>query len=195
MHQQRWHHRYLSLPWPFFLPPVFLLSHHRHSSSALIFPVCSSAAFRSSSPPFFISCQMISETSLIPGPAPSSFPGVDLSVSLCSWLSASLLSLCHSSARTSAFFSICLPLLFPSSRYLSRIFSSSDLTFHFHPFWFCFFTLSCVFVILIVPLLPLSIIHSYTLLSLPPFIFCMPIELSITLLNLFPFRMYKKGLI
>lgn len=84
MHQQRCHHRYLSLPSLYFLPfpPVFLLSHHFQSSSAFIFPVCSSAPFRSSSPPFFISCQMISETSLIPRPTPSSFPPADLSVFL-----------------------------------------------------------------------------------------------------------------
>lgn len=71
----------------FFPSPSCLLSHHLQSSSAFIFPVCSSAPFRSSSPPLFISCQMISETSLIPRPTPSSFPPVDLSVSLYSWLS------------------------------------------------------------------------------------------------------------
>lgn len=86
MHQQRWHHRY-SLVF-FCLPPVFLLSHHPQSSSAFIFPVCSSAPFRSSSSLFFICCQMIFETSLIPRLTPSSFPPVDLSVSLYSWLSA-----------------------------------------------------------------------------------------------------------
>lgn len=67
----------------FFLLPFFL-SHRLPSSSAFIFLVCSSAPFRSSSPAFFICCQMISETGLIPRPAPSSFPHVDVSVSLAS---------------------------------------------------------------------------------------------------------------
>ena len=137
MRQQRWHHRYLSLPSLCFfspLPPVSLLSHHLQSSSAFIFPVCSSAPFRSSSPPLFISCQMISETSLIPRPTPSSFPPVDLSVSLYSWLSpvfffffffCSLSFLCSSGG------------LFPLPSFLffscSLVFSSSyDLSIHSH---------------------------------------------------------------
>lgn len=54
--------------------PVFLLSHHLYFSPAVIFPVCSSAPFRSSSPTFLISHQMISETGFIP--RPSSLPSI-----------------------------------------------------------------------------------------------------------------------
>lgn len=54
--------------------PVFLLSHHLYFSPAFIFPVCSSAPFRSSSPTFLISRQMISETGFIP--RPSSLPSI-----------------------------------------------------------------------------------------------------------------------
>lgn len=107
----------------FSFPLVFLLSRHLHSSSAFILPVCSSAPFRSSSPAFFISCQMISETGLIPRPAPSSFPRVDLSVSLCSWLSAFFI---FSRSRIFMliwlpFSSLCLSLLFLFSCHLTRL--------------------------------------------------------------------------
>lgn len=70
IHHQRRHHRYLSLPLLFFfLFSVFLLSPHLHSSSVFIFPDWS-PAFHSSSPAFFIFCQMISGTDLIPTPLP-----------------------------------------------------------------------------------------------------------------------------
>lgn len=74
IHEQRWHHRYLSLPSLLPPHPVFLLSHHLYFSPAFIFPVCSSAPFRSSSPTFLISRQMISETGFIP--RPSSLPSI-----------------------------------------------------------------------------------------------------------------------
>lgn len=63
-------------------PCSFLLSRHLQPSSAFITSVCSSAPFPSSSPPFFISCQMISETSLIPRPTASSFPSISRAHSL-----------------------------------------------------------------------------------------------------------------
>lgn len=83
MHQQR-NTRKLSLLSLFFsfLPPVYLLSHHLHSSPAFISPVYSSEPFRSSSPPFFISCQMIFETGLIPRPTPPSRQSVSLALFL-----------------------------------------------------------------------------------------------------------------
>lgn len=102
----------------FFLAPVFLLSRHLQSSSAFIFPVCSSAPFRSSSPAFFISCQMISETSLIPRPTPSSFPPVSLALFLIAFL-----SLAHSYAHLAANpFSFSLSLLFLCSCHLPCLF-------------------------------------------------------------------------
>lgn len=79
MQQQRWHHRYLRMLLP---PPSSLLSRHLQPSSAFITSICSSAPFPSSSPLFFISCQMISETSLIPRPTASSFPSISRAHSL-----------------------------------------------------------------------------------------------------------------
>lgn len=81
----------------------FLLSYHLHSWSAFIFLACSSAPFRSSSPAFFICCQMISETGLIPRPTPSSFPRVDVSVSICFWLAAIFFTVSHSYAHLAVF--------------------------------------------------------------------------------------------
>lgn len=119
MHEQRWHHRYLSLPSLPPPPPTLLLSHHLYFSSAFIFPVCSSVLFRSSSPTFLISRQMISETGFIPRLSSSSFPPVDLSVSPYSWLSAVYFTLSLLFLRSSG----CLPVLLLSSCHLAHTFS------------------------------------------------------------------------
>lgn len=118
MHEQRWHHRYLSLP---SLPPhpVFLLSHHLYFSPAFIFPICSSAPFRSSSPTFLISRQMISETGFIPRPSslpsicqsrliPDCLPSISLPLSL-----STSCSCAHLAAFSHTVFLFCPLVTFP----------------------------------------------------------------------------------
>lgn len=138
IHEQRWHHRYLSLP--SLLPPphpVFLLSHHLYFSPAFIFPVCSSAPFRSSSPTFLISRQMISETGFIPRPSslpsicqshliPDCLPSISLPLSLSIYLLFLCSSGCLFSHRLSVLSSCHLPTRFSS--FLTLLVFSSPFT-------------------------------------------------------------------
>lgn len=66
------------LPTPARLFYLLTCSPRLHSSP----PSVHRRRFPSSSPPFFISCQMISETSLIPRPTASSFPSISRARSL-----------------------------------------------------------------------------------------------------------------
>lgn len=117
--------------------PVFLLSHHLYFSPAFIFPVCSSAPFRSSSPTFLISRQMISETGFIPRPSslpsicqshliPDCLPSISLPLSLSIYLLFLCSSGCLFSHRLSVLSSCHLPTRFSS--FLTLLVFSSPFT-------------------------------------------------------------------
>lgn len=126
MRQPRRHHRYLSLPLLFFFSSSCLSFISTPVLACIHLPclfICTISLLITSF--FFISHQMISETSLIPSPTPSSFPPISLALFLIVCLSFTLSFLCSSGCV----FSFYASLLFLYSCHLTCLFfPSSDLS-------------------------------------------------------------------